>query len=226
MALFKKRSPEPEPEPRKPSPNADNSTSPDQAAATIGPLASLDQEQSRWLVTRFMAAMEAGGFPIEEVSSDGALKAANGFTYHLDDLAQRLALEPAKEWDWVVKRHMDAMMTNLRGESATPQQIMCYIAPRLVHLQAAPPEAQESIAAYGREIAPNLHVIACLDLPLMAEMLFSDESLEPLGGWQLLYPHALGNLRKLPGPVLHNLMDVGEMQGVFHAWESQAQDYF
>lgn len=143
-------------------------------------------------------------------------------TFGLANLAALVAQHPRRRWPNLARRHARGVLAVHEGDE-DPLDIEA-IRPNIL-LKLRPGDDLEQVATYAPEILPGILLLVAIDHPDHVRELFSDETIEELGGWEELRDIALGNLRRL-GPPDHETIqaDPAEPDSTVHLFGSD--DFF
>lgn len=160
----------------------------------------LTVDEAAWLLALVRRAFAEQG---RETVGDGAgALRGDGQVYGLHNLAAHAAGAARRAWPDLARRHVLDMLAADR----TPEpesldevrdQVMLKLRP-LSDLPGGPP-------AYAPEVLPGVVAVAAIDYPTHVSELLDADRLEPLGGWGVIRPVALENLRRLEAPRLEAL---------------------
>ncbi|MFB9314095.1 hypothetical protein [Nocardioides plantarum] len=130
-----------------------------------------------------------------EVTSDGSgqLRAMDGQTYGLSNLAAQVAREPRSAWTGLVAAHVGGMLASQEvPEPQSLDEVRSQVYPRL-RWEADLPERP----SYAENPLPGIVELAAVDYPTHVAELLDDLAVERLGGWAAIRAQGIVNLRSL-----------------------------
>lgn len=178
------------------------------------------------LTERVVETIRHAGFePVVVSPNELTYTDANGGTgrMFLDNLRLQLRDVPPSQWQPDIDRFVRAM-THVPETASSLEEVRDRIYPRLVHRDMFPdePEFQRQLAGAALPITDDLVALPAVDHP---DQVSTELDVDKYGGWDTLWPVAVGNLRQLPRPAYRRFdAESGDASGAVHLFESE--DFF
>lgn len=137
-----------------------------------------------------IAALARRGMAGRQTAPDEV--SAGETTLWLGNLRAQVATKPLAHWPRDVDRFV-AAMTGSGEADEVPEEVL----PRLLNPSMFPPERLEAVRDAALTLSPELLVLPAFDLP---DSVHTRTEVAGLGGWEVVWPTAIANLRRLPAP--------------------------